>query len=75
MEIQDTAGKPLHGFSLADCPAHFGDAVERTVTWKAGSDVSRLAGQPMRLRFVLQDADLYAIPFAADSQFDDADQD
>ena len=41
----------------------FGDTVDRTVTWKQGADVSSLAGKPVRLRFVLQDADLYAYQF------------
>jgi hypothetical protein len=63
VEIQDVAGKPLPGFALADCPPLFGDALERTVTWTKGGDVSALAGQPVRLRFVLQDADVYAFQF------------
>ena len=41
----------------------FGDTIERTVTWKNGGDVSALAGKPVRLRFVLKDADLYAFQF------------
>ena len=34
------------------------------VTWTKGSDVSALIGQPVRLRFVMQEADLYALRFA-----------
>jgi hypothetical protein len=63
VEIQDAAGRPVPGFSLEDCPVIFGDALDRVVTWQGGNDVSRLAGQPVRLRFVLQDADLYALQF------------
>ena len=63
VEIQDEAGKPVEGFTLDDCPEIYGDAIERAVTWKAGPDVSRLAGKPVRLRFVLKDADLYSIRF------------
>jgi len=63
VEIQDAKGKPLPGFSLADCPEVFGDAIERTVSWKNGSDVAGLAGKPVRLRFVLKDADLYSFRF------------
>ena len=63
VEIQDGSGRPLPGFSLEDCPVIFGDALDRVVTWKGGNDVSRLAGQPVRLRFVLRDADLYALQF------------
>jgi hypothetical protein len=33
------------------------------VPWKQGSDVSKLAGQPIRLRFVMREADLYAFRF------------
>jgi hypothetical protein len=63
VEIQDTAGNPIPGFTLADCPDIFGDQLERPVTWKSGSDVSSLAGKPVRLRFFLQDADLYSLRF------------
>lgn len=63
VELQDKNGKPLPGFSLQDCPPIFGDSLARTVTWTNGDDVSRLAGQPVRLRFVIKDADLYALQF------------
>jgi hypothetical protein len=63
VEIQDAEGKALPGFTLADAESQFGDTVERTVHWKSGSDVSALAGKVVRLRFVLKDADLYAIQF------------
>lgn len=63
VELQDAAGKPLPGFKLADCPPLFGDAIERTVAWKGGADVSALAGRPIRIRFVLHDADLFALRF------------
>jgi hypothetical protein len=64
VEVQDPVGKPLPGFALADCPPVFGDAPERAVTWKAGANVSKLAGQAVRLRFALQDADVFAFRFA-----------
>lgn len=63
VELQDEAGRPLPGFSLEDCPPIFGDSVERPVSWRAGTDVGKLAGQAVRLRFVLQDADVYAYQF------------
>lgn len=63
VEIQDGDGRPIPGFALADCPPVFGDAIDRAVTWTAGHDVSALAGQEVRLRFVLSDADLYAYQF------------
>jgi hypothetical protein len=65
VELQDAEGQPIPGFTLDDCAEVFGDAIERTVTWKSGSDVSSLAGKPVRLRFHLQDADLFSFRFAA----------
>ena len=63
VEVQDAAGKPIPGFALSDCPEIIGDQIERTVAWKQASDLGKLAGQPIRLRFVIKDADLYAIRF------------
>jgi len=63
VEIQDQEGTPIPGFTLADCPEIYGDAIEEVVKWKSGSDVSALTGQVVRLRFVMKDADLYAIRF------------
>lgn len=63
VEIQDAAGRPVPGFALDDAQEVFGDSIERPVTWKPAADLSALAGQPVRLRFVLQDADLYAFQF------------
>lgn len=41
----------------------FGDSLDRTVTWKEQSDTSALAGRPVRLRFRLRDAEVYAFQF------------
>jgi hypothetical protein len=64
-EIQDASGRALPGFGLADCETVFGDSPDRTVTWKKGAAVDVLAGRPVRLRFVLKDANLYALKFGA----------
>ena len=63
VELQTPEGVPLEGFALADCSEVFGDTVDRIVTWKNGVDVGLLAGKPIRLRFQLNDADLYAYRF------------
>jgi len=63
VEIQDAAGQPLPGFALDDCLEHYGDSVKQQVGWKGGADVSALVGKPVRLRFVLKDADLYSYQF------------
>lgn len=53
----------VEGFSLKDCRLILGDDLDRTVVWKTSSDISRLTGIPIRLRFVLKDADLYSFQF------------
>ena len=63
-EIQDATSQPIDGFTLADAVEIWGDEIERVVEWRGGHNVSRLQGQPVRLRFVIKDADLFAIRFA-----------
>ena len=68
VELQDANGRPLPGHALADCPEIYGDKLENVVSWKRGPDVKQFAGQPVRLRFVLKDADLYSIRFVNEQQ-------
>lgn len=63
VEIQNANGQVLPGYSLDDCTPLTGDQIEQQVTWKNGSDLSGLAGQPVVLRFVMQKADLYSLQF------------
>ena len=63
IEIQDADGSPIPGYTLKDSPEIFGDQLDRVVAWKTGKDVSQLAGKPIRLRFVMRDADLYSFKF------------
>lgn len=63
VEIQDAAGKPIEGYALADSTELYGDEIAEAYPWKSGKDVSKLAGKPVRLRFVLKDADLYSYRF------------
>ena len=63
VEVQDSDGQPLPGFSLADCDEIYGDNLERAVSWKGNPDLSILAGKTVRLRFVIGDADIYSFVF------------
>jgi len=63
LEVQDESGKPIPDFTLADSSNRVGDTIEQPFSWKKGSDILSLAGQPVRLRFVMQEADLFAIQF------------
>ena len=61
VEIQDAKGNPIPGFTLADMAPLFGDELEGRASWKAGHDLSALVGKTVRFRFVMKDADLYAL--------------
>ena len=63
METQDHAGRPVPGFSIDESNEIFGDTIYQVAHWVGGSDLGALAGQPIRIRFVLKDADLYSIQF------------
>ena len=63
VEIQDIDGKPIKNYSINDCVEIYGDSIEEKVRWNNGDDVSKLKGKPVRLRFVMNDADLYSIRF------------
>lgn len=41
----------------------YGDEIERRVGWSGRADLGALAGRPVRLRFALRDADLFAFRF------------
>lgn len=64
VELQNAAGEPIPGFKLDDSVETIGNEIERRVRWKQGGDLSALAGKPVRLRFVMKDADLFALRFA-----------
>ena len=64
VEVRDAGDSPIEGFALKDCWDAVGDRLDYIASWKDGPDVSALAGRPVRLRFVLKDADLYSFRFA-----------
>jgi hypothetical protein len=63
VELQDLEGRPLPGCALKDAVDHFGDSVQQVVGWDANPDLSRWAGTPVRIRFVMKDAELYSYRF------------
>ena len=63
VEIQDAAGQPIPRFTEGECLETIGNETGRTVQWKAGSDLSALAGKPVRLRFIMKDAELFSLRF------------
>ncbi len=63
VEIQDESGRPLEGFKATDADEINGNYLKVPASWNGRSDVSALAGQPVRLRFVMRDAHLYSFQF------------
>ena len=63
VELQDQTGNPIPGFALEECPAVIGDRIDATITWKGGSNLSKLAGKPVRMRLFMRDADVYSFRF------------
>ena len=63
VEIQDAEGKPIAGYSRKDSRELIGNYIEHPASWRGRTDVSALAGKPIRLHFLMKDADLYSIIF------------
>ena len=63
VELLDATGAALPGYAASDCRALRGDAVSATVAWTKGDDLSALAGQPVCIRFILDDADVFSFHF------------
>ena len=62
-ELLDNNDATLAGYTASDCRELRGDAVSATVSWTKGDDLSALAGQPVRIRFILDNADLFSFHF------------
>ncbi len=63
VELLESDGRPMPGFSLAEGQEMVGDEIEGLVAWNGGASLSALAGRPVRLRLVMRDADLFSLRF------------
>lgn len=63
MELQTADGEPIPGYTLQESKLLVGDSIERVVSWETTSDLSALAGQAVRIRFVMNDANIFALRF------------
>ncbi len=62
VSVHTTSDSPMDGWSAADCDAISGDHLDAAVLWgKKG--LNQLRGQAVRLRFHLDDAELFAFDF------------
>ena len=61
--ILDANGKPIPGFTTADCAVINTDAIDHPVQWRGGADVGALAGRSLRLQLSMRNTKLYALQF------------
>ena len=63
VEILDLHGNKIEGYELENSKEVIGNEIEKAVTWKGDSNLENLMNKPVRLRFVMKDADLYSLKF------------
>jgi hypothetical protein len=63
VEILDPDGNKIAGFELENAKEMIGNEIEKAVVWQGNPDLAKLMGKPVRLRFVIKDADLYSLRF------------
>ncbi|MCC6491108.1 MAG: hypothetical protein IT364_26710 [Candidatus Hydrogenedentes bacterium] len=61
--ILDSEGQTIDGHGTQDCEAITGDHVDIPVAWKNASDLAKFAVQPVKLEFLMKDANLFAFQF------------
>lgn len=63
IEVLSANHKPISGFELQKMDTLFGNELDREVTWQNFEQLEKLAGQPIRLKIQLKDADLFSMRF------------
>lgn len=59
-EVLDADGNVLTGYSADDCESVSVDSTIQRISWKKNDGIGQFAGQPVRLRFILDNAHLYS---------------
>jgi hypothetical protein len=63
VELLDAEGKSIPGFELGKANEIIGNEIEKAISWQENPDLGKWAGKPVRLRFIMKDADLYSLRF------------
>ncbi len=63
VEMIDLQGNSLDGFELENSREMIGNEIEKAVSWQGNPDLMNIMDKPVRLRFVMKDADLYSLSF------------
>ena len=63
IEILDTKGKPIPGYTFDDAQEIIGNEIKRIVSWNGKEDISSLENKPVKLKIYLKDANIYSVKF------------
>ena len=63
VEILDSNRRPIPEYALKNCDVLTGDVIDQTITWKGKENIELKNNQPIHLRFVLKNADLFSFKF------------
>ncbi len=63
VEILDEEGMPIEGFTLDEADEINGNYIRVAASWNGDTNVESLAGQAIKLRFVMRDTKLYSFRF------------
>lgn len=61
VEVLNEDGSIVDGFSAEQCDLIYGDSLDRRVSWKGETNMSSLVGKPIKLRFIMKEADVYSL--------------
>lgn len=61
LEVLEENGKPIAGFSEADCIPIVGDSIAHTVHWKDTDTKNKITDRQIRIRLRVQNADVFSI--------------
>jgi len=63
VEMLDEQGEPIEGFTKNDALPIARNSIRMPVAWKGNPDLGSFAGKPIRMRFYMTNASLYAFQF------------
>ncbi|MCA8995722.1 MAG: hypothetical protein KDA80_02015 [Planctomycetaceae bacterium] len=66
VEVQRADGTPVPDYTLSKSNKLTGDKINGAVNWSGKESVAIPSGEPIRLRFVMKNADLYSLRFRPD---------
>lgn len=67
-EILDTKGNVVEGYSAADCVAMTTDSCCTKLAWNGADDLSFLQNKGFRIRFIMEEGELYSFWLSADPE-------